>query len=177
MKKQKSLTNKGFSLVELIIVVAILAILMAILAPQYLRYVERARLQKDNSSIGEFANAIKLAVTDEDIVQEMNGLDSSKTVEFEFTSTSGVIAPSGGTAATFAEIPKLKAEIEASVGSFTDIVMTSNTYRTTGPTVIVSIDSNNVITVTAKKWVDKPGATPTGDTPSGGGTPVPDKKF
>ena len=34
-KKQKSLTNKGFSLVELIIVIAIMAVLVGVLAPQF----------------------------------------------------------------------------------------------------------------------------------------------
>ena len=38
-----SKNNKGFSLVELIIVMAILVALVAILAPAYLRYVERSR--------------------------------------------------------------------------------------------------------------------------------------
>lgn len=38
-KKQKSLTNKGFSLVELIIVIAIMAVLVGVLAPQFLKYV------------------------------------------------------------------------------------------------------------------------------------------
>lgn len=33
MKKQKSMGNKGFSLVELIIVIAIMAILVGVMAP------------------------------------------------------------------------------------------------------------------------------------------------
>ena len=36
-KKQKNLTNKGFSLVELIIVIAIMAVLVGVLAPQYIK--------------------------------------------------------------------------------------------------------------------------------------------
>ncbi len=40
--------NKGFSLVELIIVVAIMAVLMGVLAPQYLRYVEKAKIRTDD---------------------------------------------------------------------------------------------------------------------------------
>lgn len=45
--KKENMNNKGFSLVELIIVIAIMAILIVVLAPQYLRYVERSRNSTD----------------------------------------------------------------------------------------------------------------------------------
>ena len=39
-KKQRTLNNKGFSLIELIVVIAIMAILVSVLAPQFMKYVE-----------------------------------------------------------------------------------------------------------------------------------------
>jgi prepilin-type N-terminal cleavage/methylation domain-containing protein len=63
--------NKGFSLVELIVVIAIMAVLVAVLAPSLLQYVERSRAQKDDSAMGEVANAIMLALSDQDVYDEV----------------------------------------------------------------------------------------------------------
>ena len=66
----KKLNNNGFSLVELIIVVAIMAVLVGVLAPQYLQYVEKSRYQTDITMIDEIKGAIEIAIaTDEDIYQ------------------------------------------------------------------------------------------------------------
>ena len=56
-KKQKSLTNKGFSLVELIIVIAIMAVLVGVLAPQFLKYVERSRKSTDVQNVASIVTA------------------------------------------------------------------------------------------------------------------------
>ncbi|MCR4908484.1 MAG: type II secretion system GspH family protein [Lachnospiraceae bacterium] len=58
--------NKGFSLVELIIVIAIMAILVAILAPQFLKYVERSRNSADVANAREITNAIAAYAADEE---------------------------------------------------------------------------------------------------------------
>jgi prepilin-type N-terminal cleavage/methylation domain-containing protein len=63
--------NKGFSLVELIVVIAIMAVLTAVLAPTLLQYVERSRAQKDDSAMGEVTNAFMLALSDQDVYDEL----------------------------------------------------------------------------------------------------------
>lgn len=57
--KKENMNNKGFSLVELIIVIAIMAILIVVLAPQYLKYVERSRNSTDLQNATELKVAIE----------------------------------------------------------------------------------------------------------------------
>ena len=64
MRKEQKLNNKGFSLVELIIVIAIMAVLVAVLAPQFLKYVERARNSTDISNATEIVTALQVAAAD-----------------------------------------------------------------------------------------------------------------
>lgn len=63
-KKKKD--NKGFTLVELVIVVAILAILVGILAPQYTKYVEKSRQAADVSNLENIVEGFKVAAADVD---------------------------------------------------------------------------------------------------------------
>lgn len=63
-KKQKTLGNKGFSLVELIIVIAIMAVLVVVLAPQFIKFVEKGRESTDLQNITEMKTAIETYVAD-----------------------------------------------------------------------------------------------------------------
>lgn len=72
---KKKMDNKGFSLVELIIVIAIMVILVAVLAPQYLKYVEKSRVSTDTQTTVEFINALQVLAADPDVtlVQDSAG--------------------------------------------------------------------------------------------------------
>lgn len=67
MKKftQKKKNNKGFSLVELIVVIAIMAVLMVVLVPTLIKHVEKSRLQTDKSALAEIRQATITALADD----------------------------------------------------------------------------------------------------------------
>lgn len=61
---RKKKDNKGFTLVELVIVVAILAILVGLLAPQYTKYVEKSRKSADASNLEEIVKELQVVASD-----------------------------------------------------------------------------------------------------------------
>lgn len=54
----KKMNNKGFSLVELIVVIAIMAVLVGVLAPQFIKYVESSRRSTDVSNAQNIQSAV-----------------------------------------------------------------------------------------------------------------------
>lgn len=130
--------NKGFTLVELIVVIAILGVLMAVLVPQYIQYVDKSRQSADEAAIGEVAHAIEVASAEEDVYDQIN--DGNATV----TVSAGTITVNPATGA-------LKDAIDA-VCDASDIKFNSDKYN--DKSVQITIDSKGKTTV--KDPVDAP---------------------
>ena len=79
--------NKGFSLVELIVVVAIMAVLVGILAPAYLSYVEKTRRGADEDMAEEVRHTIEVATAEISVYDEVKGGK-----QIQFTDGNGIAA-------------------------------------------------------------------------------------
>ena len=55
--KNEKKDNKGFSLVELIIVIAIMAILVGVVGTQVIPYINKSKLEKDRQIISSYSTA------------------------------------------------------------------------------------------------------------------------
>lgn len=80
----ESKNNKGFSLVELVIVIAIMAVLVAVLAPLYLKYVERSKITTDSEIASAVQEAVAVAIADENIAERpLSGFSPNPQIKLE----------------------------------------------------------------------------------------------
>lgn len=75
--------NKGFSLVELIIVIAIMAVLVGVMAPQYIKYVEKSRISTDDSNASTLLETVTTALANEDAIADLGTSDDIDVLSFD----------------------------------------------------------------------------------------------
>ena len=100
--------NKGFSLVELIVVIAIMAVMTSVLAPSLLGYVEQSRMAKDDSAMGEVNNAIKLALADQNVYDECLAYNVTNNYSCYVDETNKAAVPAVSGTGMNAEVDKQK---------------------------------------------------------------------
>ncbi len=103
--------NKGFSLVELIVVIAIMVVLVAVLAPVFTKYIENSRKSTDVQNANSIAESVLADVADgktysglqvaktgtpsalkEDVKTKGNAVEKGRDFVFEYNSTSNKCA-------------------------------------------------------------------------------------
>ena len=139
MKKMSQKNNKGFSLVELIVVVAIMAVLMGILVPTLVKNVEKSKKQKDASAIEEIRTTMVTNLADPTYSDlEATIVYDAQTLEI----TKGTVTVSGST--TAADVSSF---LTAVSGDVKDWKFTSKAYKAKDKVtfVIIGPDVNLIL--------------------------------
>ena len=131
-KKQRELNNKGFSLIELIVVIAIMAILVGAIAPQVTKYIKRARVAQDQQTLSTVYTAVTTGLADIAIEgKTTTGWDNTKTLD--------------------AQTGDLANAVKAILSDTLDVTVKSDegTAGNADGKITVAIDSSNNVVVTA----------------------------
>lgn len=135
----KRINDQGFSLLELIIIIAIMAVLMAVLAPQFIKYVENSREKKDEAFLEEIESAAKIACSYREVYDSLPSGDVYATV----TIRDGLQVA--------ADVPRLEEELLKTVPDI--INFSSKKYQDAGSqTVNISIDAPRQIVIVTHSW-------------------------
>ena len=140
--------NKGFSLVELIVVIAIMAILVGVAVPVYSSYIEKANKAKDEQLLGEINSAFAVALAG-------NAIDINTVTEADIPVNDGVVNLAGMTvngvenaAIENAMIGILGTDLEFAV--IEDIFYNENTHKFEENADIEIAYGDSTITLSAK---------------------------
>lgn len=125
--------NKGFSLVELIVVIAIMAVLVAVLAPQFTKYIDQSRKSNDAATVSGIVTAAQVGIAD----TTNYTIDAGK-YTIVLTKTSG------------ATISKTAVDGSGTATSIT----ASDTTNNLADAIVDTCESLANLKITSNKWTD-----------------------
>lgn len=131
--KKLNKNNEGFSLIELIIVIAIMAVLVAVIAPSLSKYLGTSKKSTDDKNIDEVVAQVKNCIADA-TVQNISGLNGTYTL----TGTGSGTGTCAGANANFAALiatALADCDTRQKSGTSTSITITLTGDDTNGYTV------------------------------------------
>ena len=154
---KKKMNNKGFSLVELIVVIAIMAVLIGVLAPTLLGNIEKSKLSKDKQAIDELYQAWTNTLGDPKYEPPYNkhftytcSADGTITINDTTAVPANSIKSDDGTDKTTV----FTGELVDYIGSGT-IKLSSKYYKSTSANIVINISSTGKVSVVATGTEDK----------------------
>lgn len=135
MNKQQNklrMNNKGFSLVELIVVIAIMAVLIGVLAPQFIKYVDKSRASTDMQNLQQIKSAAEAYFADN---------PSAEAEAFKVTANGTELVFDGAAD-----------EVMANAGLSQDLKLSSTKWEDIS---MIYDAANNVWAITGKNTVDE----------------------
>ena len=140
-------SNKGFSLVELIIVIAIMAILAAAIAPALIRYIDKSRKADDVQFFGQIQTAASAALANEDAYSAVAAkLGTSTAVWSGSVATTGVVTNDGGT-------DEFVKEVNSTLGPNNKLKYIKGCKNSPSITVLISADEKVHVSVAGSEVV------------------------
>lgn len=135
--------EKGFSLVELIIVMAIMAILVGVVASQVIPYMEKSRQSKDQQQISSLATSMVSAIAQDDSFDLAT--KAATAVTFELNKTNLTSKTSATIESTFAELCG-QADTDAVVTKVKS-KFTSKKAKASGNKLYVTLKADGSVTI------------------------------
>lgn len=140
----KTTKKKGFTLIELIVVIAIIGVLAAILVPSMLGYVKKSKIQGANSTASTLLKAAGSAAEELDEEDRVFADGTVKWTKSDAEEVSSAEEVQEAIKPFFGDVEKIDAALEFKDGQCIAAAVRSGKYYGTSPSVY-----------TAKNWDDK----------------------